>query len=454
MLYQKKDKLFFICFIFVFPALLFSAPLPFFGDVNNKSIGIEVLSETQTWLESAQTHSGKKIFTLNAPDNNRLFNHYLERYSSPEQIRWLNRVMDRADIFIDFIDDLLHQNDMPHEILFLPVIESAFRQNAVSRSGAAGMWQFMKNSIAPHDMKVDDFSDERRDFWKATNGAIAKLRYNYDALGGDWYLALAAYNCGLNRVRRTISATGINDYWELSEKGLLPNETIHYVPKLLAMSRILSHKGRSGVAMQWRDPHRWERVNLSHSVSLIKLSEATSIPLDILRIGNAELNFDITPSGGRYFLKVPEGYGAIVQEAIASFDNNLMRFHFYQVKRGDTLYDISRHYGVSIKMIESYNKEMNPSFLQVGQNLIIPALRDVPQYSGRATAVAASERTIQLLDDPGKYRGSYVVQPGDTLWSIARRHGTNPYSIAYHNGLQVDGVLSIGMRLKVPETDG
>jgi len=130
-----------------------------------------------------------------------------------------------------------------------------------------------------------------------------------------------------------------------------------------------------------------------------------------------------------------------------------MRFHFYQVKRGDTLYDISRHYGVSIRMIESYNRGVNPSALQVGQRLLIPALRDVPSYSGR-TAVVASERTVQHLDDPGRFRGSYVVQPGDTLWSIARRHGTDPYNIAYYNGLQVDGVLSIGMRLKVPEADG
>ncbi|MCL2792985.1 MAG: LysM peptidoglycan-binding domain-containing protein [Spirochaetaceae bacterium] len=443
-----KDKLFFIFFIFIFNSLLFSAPLPFSGDVNNISVARS--TATPRWLESAQTHSGRKVFTLNAPEDNKLFNYYMERFSSPEQLRWLNVVMERADIYIDFIDDLLHQNNMPHEILFLPVIESAFRQNAVSRSGAAGMWQFMKNSIAPHNMRVDEFTDERRDFWKATKGAIAKLKHNYEALGGDWYLALAAYNCGLNRVRRTISATGISDYWELSEKGLLPKETIHYVPRLLAMSRILSHKGRNGIATQWRPPNRWERVKLPHSISISRLSEATSIPLDVLRRGNAELNFDITPSGRDYFLKVPEGYGAIVLRALESSDN-LMRFYFYQVRRGDTLYDISRHYGVPVRMIENYNRGINPSVLRVGQRLVIPALRDVLPYTGRRTAPVEIPRP--RLDDPGRYRRSYVVQPGDTLWSIARKHGSDPDSIAYHNGLQVDGILSIGMRLKVPEMD-
>ena len=440
-----KDKLALIFLVFVFPSLLFSSPLPFHGEAINIDTEKSV-AEKHKWLDSAQTHAGKEIFSIDHPSN-RLYNYYLERYSTPDQIRWLNTVMERADIYIDFIDDLIHKNNMPHEILFLPVIESAYRQNAVSRSGAAGMWQFMKNSIAPYDMVVDDFVDERRDFWKATIGAIAKLKHNYDVLG-DWALALAAYNCGLNRVRRTINATGIEDYWELSQKGLLPNETIHYVPKLLAISKILSHKGRNGLNTEWRTPHHWERVKLSHSVSISKLSEATSIPIDIIRKGNAELNYDITPSGKEYFLKVPEGYGSVVAEAMESLEHNLMRFYFYQVKRGDTLYDISRHYGVPINMIEDYNRGIKPSALSIGQRLVIPALRDVPPYTGRASAQAPRQ---QVLDDPEKYKGSYIVKAGDTLWSISRMFGTDPYNIAHYNGIHVDSVLSIGTELRVPE---
>jgi membrane-bound lytic murein transglycosylase D len=307
----------------------------------------------------------------------------------------------------------------------------------------------MMNSIAPHNMMVDDFADERRDFWKATHGAIAKLRHNYSILG-DWALALAAYNCGLGRVRRTISATGISDYWELSARGLLPQETIHYVPRLIAVSQILSHKGRHGMQVSWRPPQRWERVVIPHSISISKLSEVTSIPLDVLRTANAELNFDITPSraGRNYYLKVPKEYAFVVTEAMESSDGKLMRFHFYQIRLGDTLYDISRHYGVPIDMIKIYNRGINPSSLAVGQRLLIPALRDVPPYTGRKTS--AERQRPQVVSNPERYRRSYTVKPGDTLWSIARVFGTNPYSIAYHNGIQVDGVLSIGMELRVP----
>ncbi|MCL2480506.1 MAG: LysM peptidoglycan-binding domain-containing protein [Spirochaetaceae bacterium] len=447
-----KDKLFFALFILISPSLLFSAPLPFRGDINNKVINVDTvksITEKQDWLDSAQTHSGKEIFTFNY-SSNELYNFYLEKYSSPEQIRWLDTVMQRADVYIDFIDDLIHKNDMPPEILYLPVTESAYRQSAVSRSGAVGMWQFMKNSISPYDMKIDDFADERRDFWKATEGAIAKLRYNYDMLNGDWLLALAAYNCGLNRVKKTIDATGIADYWQLCEKGLLPNETIHYVPRLLAISKILSHMGRNGVPVYWRPPYRWERVKLTHSVSISRLSEVTAIPIDIIKKGNAELYYDVTPSGRDYFLKVPEGYAPAVQKAMASLDGKLMKFYFYQIKKGDTLYDISRHYGVSVSMIEGYNKGLNSSFLHIGQKLVIPALKDVPPYTGRRVS---AEATKQVLDDPEKYKGSYIVKSGDTLWSIARMYKTDPYNIAHHNGILVDSVLSIGMKLKVPETD-
>ena len=448
-----KDKLFFTFFIFVFPSLLFSTPLPFRSDINNKVINsdtIKSITENHNWLDSAQTHSGKEIFTFKSQDN-QLYNYYLEKYKTPEQIRWLDSVMQRADVYIDFIDNLIYKNNMPPEILYLPVTESAYRQNAVSRSGAAGMWQFMKNSISPYDMKIDDFADDRRDFWKATEGAISKLKYNYDMLNNDWLLALAAYNCGLGRVKKTISATGITDYWELCEKGLLPHETIHYVPRFLAISAILSQRGRNGVPVEWREPYRWERVKLNYSVSVSKLSEVTSIPIDIIKKGNAELHYDITPSGRDYFLKVPEGYAPVVSKAMAGMDNKLMKFYFYQIKRGDTLYDISRHYGVSVSMIENYNKGINSSVLSVGQKLVIPALKDVPPYAGRKTT---EERPMQNIDNPEKYKGSYIVKSGDTLWSIARMYRTDPYNIAHHNGINVDGVLAIGMILKVPETDG
>ncbi len=428
----------------------FAEPIPFIDGANSKSINADTVQGIigqERWLLSLQTHAGKELFSIDHK-NSPLYDFYLEKYSSPAQARWLESVMERADIYIDFIDDVISRNNVPPELLYLPVVESAYRPGAVSRSAAVGIWQFMKNSISPYEMRVDDWVDDRRDFWKSTEGAIAKLKYNYDILGGDWYLALAAYNCGLGRVQRTIRATGINDYWELSARGLLPSETIQYVPRFLAISKILTYRGRMGIATPWRDPYRWERLPLAYSVSLSRLCEVTGIPEDTLKKANPELRYDITPSGRGYYLKVPEGMGKIVEEAISRSKNDLMKFHFYQIKKGDTLYDLSRHYGVSVSMIQGYNKNINPSALSIGQKILVPALRDVPPYKGKAAAPRE-----KVIDSPERYKGSHVVMSGDTLWSIARKYGTDPYNVAYHNGIQMDSVLTIGMQLRVPESD-
>ncbi|MDX9801672.1 MAG: transglycosylase SLT domain-containing protein [Spirochaetia bacterium] len=444
-----KDR--FILLILIFTSSsLFAGPLPFTAGVNSKSMNADTLSaviSSENWLESAQTHAGRDIFTFDH-NNSSLYLYYLEKYSSPAQINWLQSVMERADIYIDFIDDVIHRNDMPHELLYLPVTESAYRYNAVSRSGAVGLWQFMRNSISPYSMKIDDWADDRRDFWKSTEGAIAKLKYNHDILGGDWLLALAAYNCGLGRVQRTIKATGISDYWELSRKGLLPSETIHYVPRFLAISAILSGRGRYGIGTSWREPYKWERVRLDNSVSLSKLASEAGLPYDLVKSANAELRYDITPSRHDYYLKVPEGMGKAVTEAISLSKDNLMKFHFYQIKKGDTLYDLGRHYGVSVSMIQSYNKHLDPSYLSIGQKILVPALKDVPPYKGKQASPAEME-----LDNPANYNGSHIVRSGDTLWSIARRYGTNPYNVAYHNGILLDSLLTIGMELRVPDAD-
>ena len=131
-------------------------------------------------------------------------------------------------------------------------------------------------------MKVNEWFDERRDFWKATEGAVAKLKYNHSVLG-DWLLAIAAYNCGLGRMQRTIRASGINDFWELAERGLLPRETTHYIPRFLAISRIMMHSGREMVSDSWNKPVRWERIRLEESVSVSRLAKKASIPSEVIK---------------------------------------------------------------------------------------------------------------------------------------------------------------------------
>ncbi len=438
-------KFFLLLFISTAVSAVYCGSLPFPAGVNSKNDDFyyfSVSGNKSGSINPLQTHSGDIVMSF-SPEGERLYNYYLEKYRSPEWIMWLKTVTDRASLYIDFIDRELVENSMPPELLYLPVTESAYKSHAVSVSRAAGLWQFMTNSIAPFDIRVNEWVDERRDFWKATEGAVSKLRYNYSVLG-DWLLAIAAYNCGLGRMQRTIAASGIRDFWELSEKGLLPRETAHYIPRFLAISRIMMYSGRERVSDSWENPVRWERILLKDSVSVSKLAEKASIPFDIIKKANPELNYDITPPGRySYYLKVPEGKGDDIASALSDDTNSLMRFYFYTVKKGDTLYDLSRHYGVSVSMIRSYNSSLDPSRLMINQKILIPAVKKTGYYQGKDVKKAD-------LDSASIYIASYTVKTGDTLWDIARRHGTDPYNVAYHNKIDMNSVLSIGMKLKVP----
>ena len=442
----KKNIILILFFTAVFSA--YSGSLPFPAGINQKNEDFYFHSVPDTEINSIkplQTHEGDIVMSF-SPEGERLYRYYLEKYRSPEWIMWLKTVTERASWYIDFIEQEIDENSVPPELAFLPVTESAYKTHALSVSYAAGLWQFMMNSISPYDMKVNEWVDERRDFWKATEGAVAKLKYNYSVLD-DWLLAIAAYNCGLGRMQRTIAASGINDFWELADRGLLPKQTIHYIPRFLAISRIMMYSGREKVSDSWNDPVRWERVRLKDSVSVSRLAAKAAIASETIRKANPELNYDITPPGKyNYFLKVPEGKGSEILKALSDSKNSLMRFYMYKIKKGDTLYDLSRHYGVSVSMIRSYNRYLDPSKLQVNQKILVPAVKKVGYYKGKGTAPGIKGE----LESASRYIAMYTVKTGDTLWDIARRHGTDPYNVAHHNNIDMNSVLSIGMKLKVP----
>lgn len=222
----------------------------------------------------------------------------ISRFSSDAYRPWLEGVRERSLAYMGFIRTSLEEMGLPWELAYLPAVESAFQVRAVSSSAAAGLWQFMLNSISPYEMTVDAWRDDRRDFWLSTRGALQKLAYNYSVLG-DWYLALAAYNCGLGRIQRTIASTGISDYWELRAKGHLPRETASYLPRFLAAAHLLGYPAEAGLALQWEKPVLWERIPLTHPVDLRLLAQSASMDYGLLKYANSELRYPVTPPAGR-----------------------------------------------------------------------------------------------------------------------------------------------------------
>lgn len=363
-----------------------------------------------------------------------------ERYLSPGGRAWIMAVYTKAKPYWAYIAERLAARGLPPELIVLPMVESEFRPQAVSRSGAAGMWQFMRNSIGGYGIVIDDWRDDRRDFMKSTEAALSKLGSNYNYYD-DWLLALAAYNCGrgkLDRARKKLG--GQADYWELCQRGLLPRETRAYVPKFLGIASLVRYAGRYGLDFGWDEGTEWSLVDLDKAVDIVLLSEKSGIPLDLLRQANAELRYNVTPpEGSRYALKVPAEYKESVLSVLADKDLKLLRFYLYKVKSGDTLSALARHYGVSVAMIKTSNPNLKPNTLPIGFKLVIPALKETSPYEG-----------AKPLDPKEPFNGSYVVKRGDSFWSISLKFGISPELLAEKNGMQLNSTILEGMRLKVP----
>ena len=370
--------------------------------------------------------------------NQPLTQHYIAQYTTARGIATLNAIMDRAGLYLPYIKEEVARRRLPPELAYLPVIESGFLITARSKSGAMGLWQFMMNSISPFNIKVNDLIDERRDIIKSTNGALLKLENEYNSLG-CWKLTLAAYNSGFYAVTRTIQRTGNNDYWELSEQNELRQETIHFVPKLIAVVYVLSQPRRFGINV-WQEKIKWEAITLDRQVSLDVIAEEAGIQRDLLRRLNAELLHGISPADKNYRLKIPVSHIEKVTEVLNREDLRLIRYHYHVVRSGDTVWSMSRRYGASMAVIEQHNLGITSRPLRIGETIIIPAYGSAPL----PTLTPAS---------PRNFPGNHIVQKGETFWSLSRLYSVDPQDLAEANGMQLNQILREGRTLKVPIID-
>jgi membrane-bound lytic murein transglycosylase D len=296
----------------------------------------------------------------------------------------------------------------------------------------------MSNSIAPFNIRVTEWVDERMDFWKSTDGALRKLEENYRFFE-DWPLALAAYNAGLGGIRQIVQRTGIRDYWTLADRGQLKTETAHYVPKLLAVAYIVSNPRYFGLDLTWGEDPRWTRLPVDKSIDLEILAEAAEIDAALLKNANRELLYGITPPEAGYALKVRTVDVPAVERTLARTDLPLIRYYQHTIRYGDTLSALALHYGVSVEQILSANPGTEARFLRIGGRLRVPALIEAgPYVRSRAAGTALS------------FEGNHLVKQGETLWSIALAYGVDPELLAEVNNMGLNDTLRVGRSLKTP----
>ncbi len=424
----KKKILFIFCLVCVFSLNIFAKNY----DEETQFFLTNMENSEFFYIQQKSLH-GKSLVPYSYP----LLVKFRNQYLNEDGLRYLEAIMQRSCPYRNFIIDELRKQNLPMELLFLPVIESGFSTRAVSRSGAVGIWQFMRNSIGGFDMRISEWADERRDPWKSSVAATKKLKWNYHYYK-DWYLALAAYNCGVGALNRSIKRAGSRNYWYLVEHGYLKRETALYVAKFLAISQILMQSEKYKIDWGIASPvSATEIIELDRSVDLILLADELDIDRDSLISLNPSLRYNITPPDMKYKLRLPTECKPLALDLLKS-NKILIRHYRYTVKSGDTLYALSKHYGVSVKSILNYNPGVSARNLRIGKRLLIPALKSVSTYKGRKKTSSA------------KFNAVYKIKKGDTLWSIALKYNVPVEILAEKNGMTVNSILSLGKELKVP----
>lgn len=280
----------------------------------------------------------------------------------------------RSGKYRESIVESLRESGLPEGLSWLPLIESGFKVNALSRARALGLWQFIPSTGYKYGLKRDTWIDERMDPDKATQAAIAYLS-DLHQIFGDWMTVLAGYNCGEGTVLRRIREQKISyldNFWDLFER--LPYETARYVPRFLATLHIVQDPEKYGFSLDELDkPLAFETVTIEKPVRLQTVAETIGVSFEDLRDLNPELRYQAT-SDSPYDLKVPPEMGQALLarlDEIPKWTPPKRAYVYHRVRRGETLSEIARRYRTSVIAIKRANS-LRQNLIRAGQRLKIP----------------------------------------------------------------------------------
>jgi peptidoglycan lytic transglycosylase D len=383
-------------------------------------------------------------FVLQDPDESAI-DRQLDWYASNPD--YLQRAFGRSDMYLYYIVTQLEERHMPLELALLPVIESAFQPYAYSRARAAGLWQFIPGTGSRFGLKQDWWYDGRRDVVASSNAALDYLQALHDEFNGDWLLAVAAYNCGELAVEHAVQVNQAEgrpiDFWHLR----LPRETEAYVPKLLAMKRLVEDPAKYGLVFTAipNQPY-FERVPTDGQINLQVAAQIAGITADEVYDLNPAFHRWATDPTGPFYLLMPVDASPVFDQNVADLTpDERMGIEHYDVRRHDTVYSIARHFKTSAEILRKLNT-LPSGRLTVGTELEVPAT----VYVLPENVKLAAERVDGRSRWTRHFRFQVVrVRRGDSLWAIARRNRMNVHTLARLNGLTPGQTLHPGQRLRL-----
>ena len=422
--------------------------------------------------ERAWNSSGLMERNLSSADMRDVMLHF--KYLVHKDRYTVEKNLDRSRLYLPYILRMLRERNMPEELAFIPFIESGYNPLAVSRSGAAGMWQFIPSTGRIYGLQQDWWMDERRDPYQATRAAIDYLEKLY-GMFGSWPLAITAYNAGEGKISRALAASGARDFFELrrrndriySQRDRLLEENKQYFPKFLAVCKIMRNLDSLGFQPLPRSGSG-DIVKLSArpGTDLKKLAQAAGMSWESFFAHNPAYLRSVTHPGRYTSVYVP-GYAAaearrlLVQQHIV-----LSGWQRYSVRKGETMTSISRRTGIPVAELRRLNDSAREP-LRAGSVLRIPDMGrsyEAPvvaetvrpekkaSSTGRGGGQAVASRSDSGRGDPvqtASSGGRHVVQSGDTLFSLSRQYGVEQEHLMASNGLSSHS-LSVGQQLSIP----
>jgi len=298
----------------------------------------------------------------------------------------------------------------------------------------------MPDTAERYGVSIDWWYDGRRDPIDSTRAALDHLEYLHTFFDGDWLLAIAAYNCGEGCIARAQRRARSTSYWSLD----LNRETEAYVPRILALARLIADPDHYGVSLPVLDLEpAFTLANIEGQVDLGEIARMTSLGHDELFRLNPGLNRRATPPDGPHRLLVPANMAPVFDDLMQSYPESSERWVQYIVKNGDSLSGIAGRHHASVNDIRSHNA-IRGSLIRVGQKLLIPV-----------------SATTRLSDNPlvagsrhSQRRGAYTVAAGDSLWTISRRFDTTVAAVLAANGLDARTPIRVGQKLSLPGNSG
>jgi peptidoglycan lytic transglycosylase D len=335
---------------------------------------------------------------------------YIHYFSTERGRAVLLNGLQRAGRYKGMIDRVLAEEGVPQELIYLAQAESGFLARAVSNKQAVGMWQFIAGTGARYDLVRTKTFDERLDPEKATRAAARHLK-ELNQRYGDWYLAMAAYNCGAGAVDRAVERTGYADYWELLKRKALPKETANYVPIIVAMTIMAKNPKDYGLENYQQDsPTEWDSIQLEAPTNLELIADAAEQPVSVIRDLNPELLRNVAPAG--LSIHVPKGAAdSTVTELAAVPAGKRDTWRLHRVVLGDTLASLALRYHSSVQGIAAANRGLLGA-LEAGERLLIPAaFHEAPNQPTRSVRKSghANSRPVHAVSGVAASRSAHVA---------------------------------------------